>query len=99
MDGTLETKKTMDWLAQDLVKPEWMLNTSPDLWTEDQNEQVAEFDLKVTELMEGRAAQKKVLETELKKLRVEIQEALTSFDNRLKVVFNQRVMVMKHIFK
>jgi hypothetical protein len=69
MGGTLETKKASDWLSQDLEKPEWMIQVPPDLWTEDQQEQVVDFEKKVRELMEARAAQKKIFDTELKKLR------------------------------
>lgn len=95
MNGTLEVKKE-NILAESLTREDWM-NKPLEEMTDDEKIRLREYEIKEQKQNEEKEKIRKNLENELKKLRGEIQEICTKFDEKLglflkrKLEFDQRV--------
>lgn len=84
MGGTLEAKKETSNGCDELQRPEWM-GLPIESMTEDQVKTVREYEARLKALNEERDKQKKLLETELKKIRREIKDICTGFDDKVSI--------------
>lgn len=97
MNGTLEVKRDVFAEASALHRPEWMDELDPALMTEAQKKEVEEFDAKYAALQEEKAAYRKSLELEMKRLRLEIAEAKKSFDEKVHAIDRIKIFVNREI--
>jgi hypothetical protein len=99
MGGTLEVKKdTFSLLTEQLVREEWM-DLPMDEMTEDQKYKLKEFEEKEKKFNEERDRIRKLLENELKKLKLEVKEQCDKFDTRLDEVFKLRLETEQIIYQ
>nr|CCA23344.1 conserved hypothetical protein [Albugo laibachii Nc14] len=84
MDGTLEMKKETILSQQSIVKEPWMLEILPEEMTPDQRKQAIAVEASQQKLAEEQEKYRKLLDSETRKLRVEILEISKDFDERLK---------------
>lgn len=94
MFGALDTKRDMDILKVDLLPPIWLDGNNIDSLTDEQQRELAQFETASRLLEEEREKHRKALELELKKLKTEIHDVARNFDDKLKVLVEERVRVM-----
>jgi hypothetical protein len=99
MNGTLETKKDLSQLDEELVRPSWMTDLGADVWTEEQKLQFALFERKEKALKTERDTRQRLLESELKKAKSDVNDICRMFDTRLKTLWNSRLLVAKRIHR
>ncbi|CAH1784594.1 unnamed protein product [Owenia fusiformis] len=90
MGGVLEIKME-DELKKDVPKPAFMSQKPEEEWSEDDLKMVAEYEKKVQTLNEEREKYKKQLESELKKLQLQITETMETFDQWLNNLFTRKI--------
>jgi len=90
MGGTLKTKKDLSPLEIILEREEWMDMIPLDEMSEEQRAAVAEFERKEKELQEAQDKYRKTLHTELAKLRQEVVDNMSSFDDDLRSLHHKR---------
>eukprot|EP01147_Barroeca_monosierra_P003450 gene3450-6086_t len=90
MYGRLEGPED-DGVWNDIPRPEFMDTTTKDEWTDEQKREAQAYEKEYKDLMERRDKRKKALDGKLRTLYSEIQDLLTSFDNRLNELFHQRI--------
>jgi WD40 repeat protein len=99
MDGRLETSDGKMRLDVELEKPEWMRHAPPEEgWSKEQQQEIDDFEKRAAELAQEQEKQRKALETELKKLRAEIEAMCKDFDESLQTLFNKRMEVGQSLF-
>ena len=97
MNGTLEVKRDVLAEASNMVRPEWMDELDPALMTDAQKKEIEEFDERYQALQEEKAAYRKSLELEMKRLRMEIQDSKKSFDEKVASMERIKMMVSREI--
>jgi WD40 repeat protein len=90
MGGTLKTKKDLSALEIVLDREPWMDSIPREDMTEAQLAALTEFEGKEKALAEEQDKYKKMLDAELKKLRLEVQEVTQAFEVVLKELHHQR---------
>mmetsp|Transcript_129464 Transcript_129464/g.224872 ORF Transcript_129464/g.224872 Transcript_129464/m.224872 type:complete len:1745 (+) Transcript_129464:81-5315(+) len=90
MGGTLKTKKDLSALEIVLEKEAWMDQIPYDDMTEVQRQAVKEFEEKEKALAEEQDKYRKQLEADVKKARLDVQEAMQQFEVTLKELHHQR---------
>eukprot|EP00727_Mastigamoeba_balamuthi_P004157 m51a1_g13739 hypothetical protein (1077) ;mRNA; f:165001-168514 len=76
-------------------RPEWM--SSKQVFTEEEKKAIREFEKRQQTLREERQKHRKALETELKKLQGAIGEVCTTFDDKLSLLFTQKMTADQQI--
>lgn len=99
MGGTLEIKKDLALMAQEIERPAWMSTIPFDSMTEEQKQEVMELEKQEKALNAERETWQRLLETELKKLKNDATEITRNFNARLQMLFDQRVAVQKRILR
>jgi len=97
MNGTLEVKRDVLAEASNLHRPEWMDELDPALMTDAQKKEIEEFDEKYKALQEEKAAYRKALELEMKRLRMEIVETKKSFDEKVHAMERIKILVSREL--
>lgn len=97
MNGTLEVKRDVFAEASNLHRPEWMDELDPALMTDAQKKEIEEFDEKYKALQEEKAAYRKALELEMKRLRMEIVESKKSFDEKVHTMERIKILVSREM--
>jgi hypothetical protein len=97
MNGTLEVKRDLLAEASNLVRPEWMDEMDPALLTDAQKKEIEVFDEKYKALQEEKAAYRKALELEMKRLRMEIHDSKKSFDEKISGMERVKILVMREV--
>jgi WD40 repeat protein len=87
MNGTLEMKKEVSHLQEELVAEEWMTEIAYADMDADQHKLVHEFEDKVKAREEEKEKQRKAFELELKKNNTEIAEICRVFDEKVDQLF------------
>ncbi|KAF0289674.1 Cilia- and flagella-associated protein 43 [Amphibalanus amphitrite] len=90
MNGVLEVRWE-DTLKIDVPKPPFMDEKDPGEWSDEEIKAAAEYERKVVALEEERDKYRKMLEQELKKLLVSVQETVDKFDDQLNQLFVLKV--------
>jgi len=98
MGGTLETKREISLLDQHIAREEWM-DGEPEDFTDEQKAEVAQFTKKCEELEENKENRRKLLQTELVKLKNEVAEIYRTFDENTKEVLDKRVSVLQELYQ
>ena len=94
MYGTLDTKRDVDILKVELQPPEWLEGQDSETLTEEQQRELLQYENALKLLEEEREKHRKALELELKKLKTEIHDIARTFDEKLKLLVEERVRVM-----
>ena len=97
MNGTLEVKRDVFAEASNMLRPEWMDEMEPSMMTDAQKKEIEEFDEKYKALQEEKAAYRKSLELEMKRLRMEIQDSKKSFDEKINSMERIKILVSRDI--
>jgi hypothetical protein len=98
MGGTLKTKKDLSPLEIVLEREEWMDTVPPEDFTENQQKLMAEYEERHKQLVEEQDKYRKLLDTELRRLRQEIQEIGDAFDAKLKDEHHERYRTDMKVF-
>jgi tetratricopeptide (TPR) repeat protein len=93
MNGTLVIKKDVSALDKQLVKEEWMTTIPYDKMSDEQKVQLADFEKREKTLATERENRRKLLDTDLKKVRGEIADICRFFDEKLQVLLDERMVV------
>ncbi len=89
MNGTLEVKKE-NILNEVIQKEEWMSKPQEEM-TDDEKIRLREYEIKEQKQNEEREKIKKNLENELKKLKGEIQEICTKYDEKISLFLKRKL--------
>lgn len=98
MGGTLETKREISLLDQIVTREEWM-DDDPEDFTDEQRAELAQYTKKCSELEEEKENRRKLLQTELVKLKNDVAEVYRSFDAETKRVLDIRVRVLQELYQ
>ncbi|XP_037076789.1 cilia- and flagella-associated protein 43-like [Pollicipes pollicipes] len=98
MNGVLEVRWE-DTLKVDVPRPAFMDEKEPDDWTEDEVKEAAEYERRAAELEVERDKYRKLLEQELKKMLVTLQETVDRFDDSLNQLFTLKVQTEHAIYQ
>ncbi|KAH7421200.1 hypothetical protein KP509_13G045300 [Ceratopteris richardii] len=90
MGGKLEHKKEEVAVEVEIEKPAWMFG-NPKTFTKEQIKEVKEFDAKLKAIKEEKEKKQRAHEFEMRKLKNDIQDLMTNFDNSLYELFDQRL--------
>jgi hypothetical protein len=96
MGGTLENKRDLSALEMELHRQPWM-DLPAEKMTEDQKQELAQFHKKVKLIEAERETRKKLLQTELSKLRNDVSDVCRTFDLKFKNLSNQRVNTQRDV--
>ena len=100
MGGTLETKRDLSLLEQELIPEEWMKTTPVESMTEDQKAELAKFEKKVKLIQLEQETRRKLLGTELSKLKNDVADIAKTFDSKLKSqLIEHRITVSREIYQ
>lgn len=97
MYGTLETKKDADLFQTELKPPSWIDEVETTDLTDAQRREIDEYNIAKAILEEHQEKYRKALELEFKKLRTEVCDITRNFDDRVKHLADQRVLVMNSV--
>ncbi|CEO95160.1 Cilia- and flagella-associated protein 43 [Plasmodiophora brassicae] len=97
MDGTLESKKGLSLLSDDIDRPAFMTAASEDKWTDEEKAMAAAYNEKRAARAVEREARRKQLEALLKKARTDAQDAIRAFDERVDRLAGRRLVVRRHV--
>lgn len=99
MNGTLDVKRDLSVLEQELVREEWMDTVPENEMTDEQNTLLAAFEKRVEVIEQEKETRKKLLETQLNKLANQIDEIVRKFDTKIKALAQDRVLVLQRLFE
>jgi len=100
MNGTLVPKRDLSLLEQELIPEPWMLSIPPEEFTEEQKAEVARFEKKVKLIQAEQETRRKLLQTELGKLKSDVADIARTFDARLRTQLSDaRIAVSRDIFQ
>ena len=97
MHGTLEVKRDMLHEASALHRPEWMDDLPVELMSDAQKREKEEFEERYAALLDERAKYKKSLELEMKKLKMEANEAQKTFDDKFANMARLKILTQREI--
>lgn len=98
MNGTLEVKRDLSLLEKDLVREEWM-DLPAEQMTEKQQLDYAQFLKKVEQIKAEQETRRKLLQTELMKLKNDVAEVCRNFDDKVSNLAEKRVSVLRGLFR
>jgi len=93
MYGQLENKKDNLAVAEDLVAPVWMAEVAEEDYSDEQRKEADAFEATKAALAEEREKQRKALELELKKLRIEVNDIAKAFDEKVAELAERHLVV------
>jgi hypothetical protein len=97
MGGTLVVRKDAASMEAALVKAEWMKSIPYESMSEEQKTQFQDFEKKERQIRLEMENRKKLLNTELKKIHTDVADACRSFDEKLQVLFTERMEAQKRV--
>jgi WD40 repeat protein len=97
MNGALEVKRDILAESSAMQKPDWMINCVYEDLSDLQKKEYDEFEANAKSILEEQAAYRKSLEVEVKKLKAEILDARTSFDEKLLELSTLKIIVHREI--
>ncbi|CCI50337.1 unnamed protein product [Albugo candida] len=95
MDGTLEGKKETVLSQKSIEKEAWMVETPLDEMTPDQRKQVIAVEALQQKLVEEKDKYRKLLDSEARKIRLEILEVSKAFDERMRSMQDLHTSIQK----
>jgi hypothetical protein len=90
MDGTLKTRRDLSALEITLERESWMDTVAEEDMTDAQLQALAEYQVKHKNLLEEQEKYRRQLDNELRKLKTEIGDLLSSFDSKLTALREMR---------
>eukprot|EP00742_Colponemidia_sp_Colp-10_P004312 GILJ01004600.1.p1 GENE.GILJ01004600.1~~GILJ01004600.1.p1 ORF type:complete len:1711 (-),score=393.32 GILJ01004600.1:88-5118(-) len=91
MGGSLESKRDISTLEEELVREPWMDTLSAEEMTEEQRNMLKEFEAKGKTLQEEKEKYKKTLDAELKKLKADVADVCSKFDEKVQALFKAKL--------
>ena len=98
MHGTLETKDEAERLQDSIVKPYFLGDLTEDQWTDEQKQQVIEYNEKIEALKKAKEIRTKLLKTRLKTLKNDVSDICKQFDTNVNNLYNKRLNTMEDIY-
>lgn len=100
MGGTLEKKRDLSLLEQELQPEEWMKTLTPEEMSDEQKAELAKFEKKVQLIQLEQETRRKLLQTELSKLKSDVTDICKNFDNKLKnQLVDHRIAVQRDVYQ
>lgn len=99
MNGTLESKRDLSLLEQELLKEPWMEEIPAEEMTDEQLLAVAQFEKKVKLIQSEQETRRKLLQTELSKAKNEVADICRSFDSKTKILAQSRIATHRVIYE
>ena len=96
MGGKLITNKDANILRTEMVREDWMKLPPAEL-TDEQKSTLADFEKKEKIFIQEKENLRKLLETECKKLKNEVNDICRIFDDKVQSLFDERIEVQKSI--
>jgi len=98
MNGTLEAKRDLSLLEAELVREEWM-ELPQDEMTDEQKTEYTVFLKKVEQIRVEKETRRKLLQTELTKLKGEVADICKNFDLKAKALIELRVSTLSELYQ
>eukprot|EP00391_Amoebophrya_sp_Ameob2_P006024 CAMPEP_0178994128 /NCGR_PEP_ID=MMETSP0795-20121207/7102_1 /TAXON_ID=88552 /ORGANISM="Amoebophrya sp., Strain Ameob2" /LENGTH=1787 /DNA_ID=CAMNT_0020686295 /DNA_START=224 /DNA_END=5589 /DNA_ORIENTATION=+ len=98
MGGRLKTNKDLTPLERVVDREPWMDEVPEEKWTELQQQLYSEYEQRCAALAAEQEAYKALLQTELAKLRLEVQELMTNFEAKLTALAGERHRADLHYY-
>jgi hypothetical protein len=97
MNGTLQSKRNLSLLESEFLSEEWA-KLPPEQLSEEQKLELQRFEKKIKLIQLEQETRKKLLHTELSKLKGDVADIARTYDNRLKILIETRIATQKEIF-
>lgn len=96
MNGTLESQHS-EAVVLGLQKPSWMINADPKTFNEEQMREYKEYQAKEKQAAEEKLKRKTIMETELRSMKVNLDDIITKFDEAILQLSQQRLVVQTEV--